>query len=859
MQVISIMDTEKLNRLFVRDEEKLHDFEPAPSFWSRQYWTTRRIIFALCFIIPAIVTIIVAFVVPLDSTKYFPKDNAIPDLTNSTYLNIKMDPTPPPINYATKPAFVKRAPQKSYGLPPPLRRYGFGAPVQRPAPTTTSQVSTPTGIPGDCPDINVPVATGAPPSQFPHRPHVVLPVGFSGSDLQNPIETNKWWGTAPIPGAENGNLFAFPYTLWWTQSNPSGLNIMHTEASQRVFGPGNPASYYYSPVGIISWNMGATEFDSNMQMSLSTPTQFSLNMIMKPSSGSGQINFPLVNGMAFITGVYTGLTPYLQTVGKAITSYAKYTASTSTKYKVGFNDGTTWLIYAFPSSGNSFAFSQNGNSLVGNGKFTGYIQIAKIPTGDTTAESTYDTYSGSYVTGMTLFGSTTGSTGTYGYQFTIAGRSSSSALHFAFPHHMASFNSATQNTATGIYLQSTTMGQMRAYAASKWTMTESLPNDIQFLPGGTSINSFSSKALSAIRAAASADVQIDVSSQTNLNSQYFAGKALAKYAEICLVANDLLKDSALTATCVSKLKTAIGVFASNTQMVPLCYETSWKGLVSTAGFSDSGADFGNTYYNDHHYHYGYFVHAASILGHIDPTWLTTANVDYVNALVRDVANPSNLDPYFPVSRSFDWFVGHSWSKGIFASADGKDEESGSEDYNFAYAMKLWGIVTKNAAIHARGNIMLAVIKRYFISDLQKLISRSMNLYMLMSQDNTVQPSQFVPNFVTGILFMNKADYTTYFGTNVEYIHGIQMIPLTPISSFIRSQAYVAAEWAAKLQSIIGNVNSGWKGILMANLAISNPTSAWNFFTNGFSSNWLDDGASLTWYLAFVAGMAGGSP
>lgn len=594
-------------------------------------------------------------------------------------------------------------------------------------------------------------------------------------------------------------------------------------------------------------------------MSLSTPTQFSLNMIMKPSSGSGQINFPLVNGMAFITGVYTGLTPYLQTVGKAITSYAKYTASTSTKYKVGFNDGTTWLIYAFPSSGNSFAFSQNGNSLVGNGKFTGYIQIAKIPTGDTTAESTYDTYSGSYVTGMTLFGSTTGSTGTYGYQFTIAGRSSSSALHFAFPHHMASFNSATQNTATGIYLQSTTMGQMRAYAASKWTMTESLPNDIQFLPGGTSINSFSSKALSAIRAAASADVQIDVSSQTNLNSQYFAGKALAKYAEICLVANDLLKDSALTATCVSKLKTAIGVFASNTQMVPLCYETSWKGLVSTAGFSDSGADFGNTYYNDHHYHYGYFVHAASILGHIDPTWLTTANVDYVNALVRDVANPSNLDPYFPVSRSFDWFVGHSWSKGIFASADGKDEESGSEDYNFAYAMKLWGIVTKNAAIHARGNIMLAVIKRYFISDLQKLISRSMNLYMLMSQDNTVQPSQFVPNFVTGILFMNKADYTTYFGTNVEYIHGIQMIPLTPISSFIRSQAYVAAEWAAKLQSIIGNVNSGWKGILMANLAISNPTSAWNFFTNGFSSNWLDDGASLTWYLAFVAGMAGGSP
>jgi endo-1,3(4)-beta-glucanase len=135
----------------------------------------------------------------------------------------------------------------------------------------------------------------------------------------------------------------------------------------------------------------------------------------------------------------------------------------------------------------------------------------------------------------------------------------------------------------------------------------------------------------------------------------------------------------------------------------------------------------------------------------------------------------------------------------------------------------------------------------------------MNLYMLMSQDNTVQPAQFVPNFVTGILFMNKADHTTYFGTNEEYIQGIHMIPLTPISAFIRSKAFVAAEWAAKLSSIIGSVNSGWKGILMANLAISDPTTAWNFFTNGFQSAWLDDGASLTWYLAFTAGMAGGSP
>jgi endo-1,3(4)-beta-glucanase len=136
----------------------------------------------------------------------------------------------------------------------------------------------------------------------------------------------------------------------------------------------------------------------------------------------------------------------------------------------------------------------------------------------------------------------------------------------------------------------------------------------------------------------------------------------------------------------------------------------------------------------------------------------------------------------------------------------------------------------------------------------------MNLYMLMSPDNTVQPAPFVPNFVTGILFMNKADYTTYFGDVTEYIHGIQMIPLTPISPFIRQESYVAAEWAAILAGIINGVNSGWRGILMANLAISDPETAWSFFTSdSFTSAWLDGGASLSWYLAFVAGMAGGSP
>ena len=58
-------------------------------------------------------------------------------------------------------------------------------------------------------DLTVPVSTTPRGSQFPSRPHPVQPQGFSGADLQKPIETNKCWGTLPIPGTQDGNLFLF--------------------------------------------------------------------------------------------------------------------------------------------------------------------------------------------------------------------------------------------------------------------------------------------------------------------------------------------------------------------------------------------------------------------------------------------------------------------------------------------------------------------------------------------------------------------------------------------------------------------------------------------------------------------------
>lgn len=233
---------------------------------------------------------------------------------------------------------------------------------------------------------------------------------------------------------------------------------------------------------------------------------------------------------------------------------------------------------------------------------------------------------------------------------------------------------------------------------------------------------------------------------------------------------------------------------------------------------------------------------AAVIAHLDSEWLTD-NRDWVNTLVRDYANPSAADPYFPVNRMFDWYHGHSFAHGLFESSDGRDQESSSEDTMAAYAVKMWGMVSGDANMAARGDLMLAVQ------------ARAMSLYYLYTSDNTVEPASFIGNKVAGILFENKIDHTTFFGTNIEYIQGIHMLPLLPSTTYIRGAQFVTEEWDQYFSSgRVDQVVGGWRGVLYGNLATIDPDTAFSWFDQAnFDTTLLDGGASLTWYLAFSAG------
>lgn len=738
-----------------------------------------------------------------------------------------------------------------------------------PSGTLISILPTPTGtckFDFGCGSQNLfePVGIGAPPSNIPSvGNHPVPRTGIIG--MNGPIGTNKFYFNFFL-GSQSQPAFVMPYSLSWSKGGGNaqswGMTVSHVDDSQKVYGPnndripGSPASYYINPLGIQSLILSAAELASSTVLTTDSLTDMSANVNLSPKQGSSShITFPLVQGMASVTAVYSSLQPEIQTgvFYRSVEALGQLKLGVY-KYRITLEDGKIWLLYATPSLNVDPNLQLLSSTMLqGIPGWSGSIQVAKLPVG--ADETVFDDTCGVYPTSGAVGGYASGTTAQYSLSWTKGGMYSqnSTLLMYALPHHVQSFNQDTASKAKQVYLQTPTKGLATAIAADCWILNEQLHPTMGFAPwrpDTNSANSLPSDAIALIQKVAPIEASQDMNAQTDLNSMYFSGKGLSKFATIVYTMNDLANQQALAATALTKLKAAFATFAENRQVYPLYYDSAWKGIVSSASYVTGypGVDFGNSYYNDHHFHYGYFIHAAAIIGYLDPSW-AQANKDYINTLVRDVANPSILDTYFPVFRSFDWYHGHSWAKGLFETGDGKDQESSSEDAMFAYGLKMWGRTIGDASMEQRGDLMLSVL------------ARSIQSYYLMDSDNKNQPARFIGNKDPGILFENKCDHVTYFGTNLEYVQGIQMIPALPFSTLTRTQKFVIEEW----QQYFGdgavdpaqNVQGGWRSILFGNLAIINPQAAYNFFSqDNFDSGWLDGGASLTWYLAYSAGLGG---
>lgn len=690
---------------------------------------------------------------------------------------------------------------------------------------------------------------GAPPSVFSSVQHPV-PKPNTGNQESGPLETNKFY-TNLLLEDNTQPVWTHPYSLWFSRDPELfGLAINHTLASQRVFDTSkSPPGFYFNPTNIKSFVFKAREFSSvnDIKLEFDDMRHMSSRLLLSLSN-TQYIEFPLIQGMGFVTAIYHDLGFELRSaVGFRRLERLSMNEGT-VKYNIQLEDNRVWplylssLTYSFPED---FQLSLiNNNTIISSHKVDGLIcQLSadSVPSIDSAA--------GCYPISCELSGKTTNEQLTnYRFNYTVAGKSQSgTTLIYAFPHHKAAFTPEMQKYQINSTLDSTVKGTMTGFLTNSFDMQIQIPLELGFEPIALYLHkksNYSHETLSKIQEAATQEVQSsDPLQESNVDSMYFSGKVLAKYAWILYVTHYILHDEDLTRALLSKLTIAVERFTRNQQILPLNYDLTWKGIISSG---TSSQDFGNSYYNDHHFHYSYHVITAAIISVVDNdlngktnnSWLRN-NRDWVECLIRDYSGADRNDPYFPQFRSFDWFNGHSWAKGLFPSGDGKDEESTSEDLNSCYAIKLWGLATENFKLVDLANLQLGIMKDVFQS------------YFLYESNNTIQPNEFIRNKVSGILFENKIDHATYFGMEPQYIHMIHAIPITSASSWVRSPTFVKEEWEEKMQPIINQVNDGWKGIIMLNMALLDPKFSYDFFSQpNFDRNFLDNGQSLTWSLAY---------
>ncbi|ETW07431.1 hypothetical protein H310_01949 [Aphanomyces invadans] len=658
-----------------------------------------------------------------------------------------------------------------------------------------------------------------------------------------PIPTNRWWGNLISSPREDyvpekrvwtnpyavvllsqGVVVSFPYGARYFQGasgNAGGAkSYSHQYSKDVTIGAITATSH---PFQVTSWDdLGVTLRQER------APDQW--------------LQTSLVSGMAYVTAAYSKLPPRISTTNSIVSLNGKPLVKASKvvgdRFVLGLNNGQQWVVYASSPVTLSVV---NDRILQQSNAFTGHIRVALVRTADDIAA--HDKYHGCIVHG----GNLTLNQFDYGFQWATSGSCSAGLLHFALAHHAAIL---TPDTATPIdsmsRLESATRGAMvplvTVTTPAQWILAESLvPVELYPRQRPTRERIQSTRLLAHLKADIDAPWSMPVG-----GSYYFNGKLAQKYASLCLMASDRAvvgADDSLVRKCQTKLADVLKPFTTNTFAHRLVYDTVYKGIVTTQGFDEANtyADFGNTIYNDHHYHFGYWVAAAAITNMVHPTMpgLDELNTR-VSFLIRDVANADATDADFPTFRMFDWFKGHSYSHGITAAEDGKDLESTSEDVNFYYAMALFGQATGQRELEHLGRLMLSVNVR------------SVQMYFLMDSANTIHPPSIRVNHVPGIYFDNKVHYTTWFSDERKSIHMIQMLPVTPVTEYVRTKQFVQEEWTdilAKLPVVQEDrEHDAALSLLYLNYAAVHPDVA----MSKLQTVALDDGLSRSWALYMAA-------
>jgi hypothetical protein len=195
-----------------------------------------------------------------------------------------------------------------------------------------------------------------------------------------------------------------------------------------------------------------------------------------------------------------------------------------------------------------------------------------------------------------------------------------------------------------------------------------------------------------------------IAAQAAGESSWFNGafSALESYLEEWLTPTTTYPDDYLPST-------AMGWPQDQCPFYYFAYDANYSTLL---GFPQS---YGSTScINDHHFHYGYFLHAAAYIALFDSNFVANYG-GMIDLLAADIANTPAIQqnvvqaavpddpPQFTMLRYWDFYEAHPWATGYQApNPMGIQNESSSEAMNAWAGMILWGQIANRPDITRAG-------------------------------------------------------------------------------------------------------------------------------------------------------------
>jgi endo-1,3(4)-beta-glucanase len=252
------------------------------------------------------------------------------------------------------------------------------------------------------------------------------------------------------------------------------------------------------------------------------------------------------------------------------------------------------------------------------------------------------------------------------------------------------------------------------------------------------------------------DVSVD---NAQLKDTYFGGKQLYKQAQLLQLSSSLGLENETKISRERLSRWLTSWFDNNTSETSFYYDEKAQGVVGEEPAFGSDTEF-----NDHHFHYGYFIYAAAILAEHDDAFIKEYRPQ-VDLLVADIAN-YNTDEKLPLRRNYDAYAGHSWASGTAPFKDGNNQESSSEAINAWTGAALWAEQTANKTLLLQSQWLLA----------NELATRD-TYWLEANVDNTYLAEYSAP--IVAINWGGKREYSTFFSDEANAKLAIQLLPLNP--------------------------------------------------------------------------------